>query len=133
MYTYLVIGKTLQHVVYIANFANMYAVILLLCVVLYQIQCSDVCTGLQYMHTMLYQRTTDACWISHATLNYSRNVSDSRAVVPYAERPYITCSFQAMHVSTHKWLIRKTLHCIFGAITRQSYFTSSSNTENSHL
>ena len=68
---------------------------------------SDACTGLQYTHTILYQRTTNAClsgapqfssWSSLATLNHTRNVLDSRAVVQYAEHPYIICSFQVMHV-----------------------------------
>ena len=58
-----------------------------------------------------------------------KNVSNSRAVIQYAERPYITCSFQLMHVRRHKWLIRKKLRWVFGTITHQSYFASSSNTE----
>ena len=74
----------------------------------------DLCMGLQYMHTTLYQRMTDAClepklpsWISLTTLNYTRYVPESRTVIWTAERPYITCSFQVMCVSTHKWLIGK--------------------------
>ena len=49
--------------------------------------------------TMLYQETTNMClgplfssWISHATLNHTRNVSNSRAVVRYAECPRTSCS-----------------------------------------
>ena len=68
---------------------------------------SDVFTGLQYMHTMLYQRMNDAYlgrWpsgqISHAILNHAKNVSDDIAVVQYAERPHMTGSFQVMCLST---------------------------------
>ena len=73
----------------------------------YQRKFSD----LRYMYTVLYQRMTNACLgpqylsrqIPHATLNHTRNVSDSRAVVQYAERSYTTCSFQDVcTVSTHK-------------------------------
>ena len=48
---------------------------------------SKICMGLQDTHEKLSSR------ISHVTLNYTRNVSDSRAVVQYAERPYMTYSF----------------------------------------
>ena len=44
--------------------------------------------SLQYMHTSFYQRMTNAClwpqlssWISLATVNHTRNVPDSRAVI----------------------------------------------------
>ena len=96
--------------------------------------------GLQYMHTMLYQRTTDAyrvlqlsSWISHATLTHTRNVSGSRAVVSICRMPIQDCSFQVLCVSTHKLLIRNRLLCMFGDITRQPYLTSSSDTENRHI
>ena len=59
-----------------------------------------------------------------------KNVSDSRVVVQYAERPYINCSFQVMHVRMHEWPIGMKLRFVFGAIIHQSYLTSSSNTEN---
>ena len=75
-----------------------------------------MCTGLQNTHTMLYQRTTDACLgpqlssqIFHATLNHTRNVSDSGAVVRYTERPYMTCSFKlSVQVRTNGLLERET-------------------------
>ena len=62
-----------------------------------------------------------------------KDVSDSRVVIRYAEHPYMTCSFPIMHVSMHKWLIRKRLRCVFGAIACQLYLIYSSNTENRHL
>ena len=98
---------------------------------------SYVCIGWQYMHMMLYQRMINAClevylssWISHATLNHSKDAFDSRAVVKMS---LYDLYFQVMCVSTHKWLIRKRLWCMFGAITHQLYLTSGSNTENRHL
>ena len=67
----------------------------------------DLNTGLQYMVTMLDQRTTDVCfepnlfsWISSVTLNHARNVSDNIAVVQCVERPHMTRSFQVMCLST---------------------------------
>ena len=99
---------------------------------------SDVSKGLQYTLTMLYQRRTDACLglqlysqISHATLNHTMNISDSRAGVRYAECPHKTC--MCVRNLTYKCLIGKTLRCIFGVVTYQSYLTSSINTENRHL
>ena len=61
------------------------------------------------------------------------DLSDNRAVVRYAERPYTTCSFQVMCVNMHKWLIRKRLQCMFGAITHQLYLICSSYTKNRYL
>ena len=49
--------------------------------------------------------------VMHFTLNHTRNISDSRAVVRYAEHPYVTHSFQVMRESMHKWVIGKTLMC----------------------
>ena len=101
---------------------------------------SNVFTGLQYMHTNLYQRMTDVClgqqgcsWISLATLNHTRNAFDSIALVWYAEHPYINCSFQVMRVRTNKWLTGKKHWWVFGAITHQLYLASSCYTENRHL
>ena len=145
------------------------------------------------MHAVLYHRTTNACpgpylssWISNATLDHTRNVSDSRAVVRYAdylymthsfqviyackcaqmtyrketvkcfgvinhnhilrqavtqiidisysraviqyvERPYTTCSCRVMSVSMYKYCIVRQLWCVFGPITRQLYLTYNSN------
>ena len=101
---------------------------------------SEVHMGLQYMHTMLYQTKTNVCLgpqlsnqISQVTLNDTRNVSNSTAVVQYAERPYMTCSFQVMHVRMYKWLVGKRLQCMLGAIIRLSYVASSSNINSAHL
>ena len=54
-----------------------------------------------------YQRTTDVCLepklssqISHISLMHTGNFSESRAVVQYVERLYMTSSFKVMHVST---------------------------------
>ena len=59
--------------------------------------------------------------LSCNSINHTKNVSDSRAVVHYAERPYAT--------STHKWLIRKRLRCVFGTITHESFLACSSTQE----
>ena len=45
--------------------------------------------------------------ITHATLRHTKNVSDSRTVIRYAELPYMTSGLQVMCVSTHKLLIRR--------------------------
>ena len=43
------------------------------------------------------------------TLNHIKNVSKGTVVTPYAEHPYMTCGFQVMLVSMHKWLIENRL------------------------
>ena len=59
--------------------------------------------GLQYTctHTMLNQRTTDAClWpqlfsqMSPVTLNHTRNVPNNRPVIQYVKCSHTTSSFQ---------------------------------------
>ena len=58
------------------------------------------------------------------------------ALVQYAKLPHMTGSFQVICLSplyTQKWLIEKRLGCVFGGITRHSYFAPSSNIENWRL
>ena len=46
--------------------------------------------------------------ISHPTLTQKIDISDSRAVIQYVERPYTTCSFK-LGVNTHKMLYQKVI------------------------
>ena len=52
--------------------------------------------------------------LSCDSIKHTRNISDSREVIQYAERPYMTCSFQVIHVSMHKTLNwKKTAMCVW--------------------
>ena len=46
--------------------------------------------------------------------------------------PDMTCSFQVMHVSMHKWCIGKRLRRVLRVITCHFYLASSSNTEDKY-
>ena len=63
------------------------------CTMLYQVKENDRCVS----WVISLSIDNIKIWVFHTTSNYTRNLSDSREVIHYAERPHTTCSFQVVH------------------------------------
>ena len=93
-----------------------------------------------YAHNVVSENDCDVCLglylflqISPATLIYNTNVSNSTAVLLYVQHPYMTCSFQVIHVSILKMTYQKETAMHVWNRTYRSQPTCNSNLVKEHL